>query len=154
MAMSDWDWRRKEWWTITNVTLQAATKRFFSLWCNNSLKEHCLRFFSQIIYDCHSSTNTHRGYLQTGNHHFLSVTSVSECRHTVTDNKSASHSTTETLVLTGLAECKRRVCMSDTSTNAFDLGFVLTGSTHLWERMLAAGAVRWPEPAGSAKHWD
>lgn len=30
---------------------------------------------------------------------------------------------------------------------------VSTGSPHLWERKRAAGAVRWPAPAGSAKHW-
>lgn len=26
-------------------------------------------------------------------------------------------------------------------------------SSYLWERKRAAGAVRWPAPAGSAKHW-
>lgn len=44
--------------------------------------------------------------------------------------------------------------MSDTSMSASVWMCVWPGSSYLWERMLAAGAVHWPAPAGSAKHWD
>lgn len=101
-----------------------------------------LNFFSpQMNSDHLSSTNTHRGYLQTGNHYFLRMTSVSECRHAVMCKPP------ETFALTGWL-CDR---MPDTTARASVRTF---GSSYLWERTPAAGAVRWPAPAGSAKHWD